>query len=68
MYSGANLFERGWTLLYSGVAKADLIAPQLEVLMLFFSPVDYRVASMHLGNGFLLSSAPNDISEDPESY
>ena len=46
--SGAQLLERGWTLLYSGAALDLLIAPQLSRHVLEFSPVNERVASLRL--------------------
>ena len=54
--SGISLFERDWTLFYSGVAQGEkrragvgsLIAPQLGACILRFSPVDERVVSLSL--------------------
>ncbi|KAI3354597.1 hypothetical protein L3Q82_019098 [Scortum barcoo] len=54
--SGTQLLERGWTLHYSGVAQGEqrragvglLIAPQLSRHVLEFTPVNERVASLHL--------------------
>ncbi|XDV44745.1 hypothetical protein PO909_012985 [Leuciscus waleckii] len=54
--SGTTLLERGWTLYHSGVAHA----PQLSCHVLEFTPVNERVASLHLrvGIGLSLSCAP----------
>ena len=57
--SGTQLLERGWTLFYSGVARGErrragvglLIAPQLSRHVLEFTPVNERVASLHLRVG-----------------
>ena len=57
--SGTSLLERGWTLFHSGVATGErrragvaiLIAPRLGACMLEFTPVDERVASLHLRVG-----------------
>jgi len=54
--SGTELLERGWTLFYSGVTRGErrragvglLVSPQLSRLVLEFTPVDERVASLHL--------------------
>ncbi|TWW77340.1 hypothetical protein D4764_12G0007300 [Takifugu flavidus] len=57
--SRTSLLERGWTLYHSGVAGGErrqagvaiLIAPQLSACILEFTPVDERVASLHLRVG-----------------
>ena len=57
--SGTLLLERGWTLHYSGVAHGGrrragvglLIAPHLSRLVLEFTPVNERVASLRLRVG-----------------
>ena len=57
--SGTQLLERDWSLLYSGVARGErrraglglLIAPQLSRYVLEFTPVNERVASLHLRVG-----------------
>ncbi|KAI3353537.1 hypothetical protein L3Q82_020065, partial [Scortum barcoo] len=54
-----QLLERGWTILYSGVAQGErrragvglLIAPQLSRHVLEFTPVNERVASLRLRVG-----------------
>ena len=77
--SGTKLLERGWTLFFSGVAQGVrrragvgiLTSPRLSAVMLEFTPVDERVASLRLrvlGGKTLTvicAYAPNGSSEYP---
>ncbi|KAI3369110.1 hypothetical protein L3Q82_026075, partial [Scortum barcoo] len=76
--SGTQLLERGWTLHYSGVAQGErrragvglLIAPQLSRHVLEFTPVNERVASLHLRVGdrslaVVCAYGPNSSTEYP---
>ncbi|KAI3367660.1 hypothetical protein L3Q82_026213, partial [Scortum barcoo] len=75
---GTQLLERGWTLHYSGVAQGErrragvglLIAPQLSRHVLEFTPVNERVASLHLQVGdrslaVVCAYGPNSSTEYP---
>jgi len=75
--SGTLLLDRGWTLFFSGVAQGVrrragvgiLTSPRLGASLLEFTPVDERVASLHLrvmGGKTLTvvcAYAPNSSSE-----
>ena len=76
--SGTQPLERGWTLHFSGVARGErrragvglLIAPQLSRLVLGFTPVNERVASLHLRVGdrcltVVSAYGPNSSAEYP---
>ncbi|GAA6103500.1 uncharacterized protein LOC111191873 [Tachysurus ichikawai] len=72
----AAVFERGWTLYYSGVARGErrrsgvglLIAPQLSRHVLEFTPLNERVVSLRLRVGavtVICTYGPNGSVEYP---
>ncbi|KAK3528571.1 hypothetical protein QTP70_003745 [Hemibagrus guttatus] len=76
--SGTQLLKRGWTLLYSGVPHGQrrraevglLIAPQLSLHVLEFSPVNERAVSLRFRAGdrcltVVLAYGPNGSVEYP---